>query len=558
VTGFLRLFRHELTQRAFLFAASLAMGLFVLVLPLLPGTRVPDAELRGAAGLITVLSWCAVLAILLGGSIFTRDLAEGRLAFDFRLPVRPGAIWSARLLAAIVTVAVAGALLLTPPSLAGMDFASAAAGFDEMIGSGIGVSSRSAVAFGPAALLALLLLANMVAFATRSRQAWAAVDLFSIAIVGVATYSSLQLLRFWQAGAAIGWTTALLAGLTLLGAVVATHRQLTRGRTETDLAQRNLSLTFFAFTLIAAGAGVSFANLVVRPEISALQGENVRAEGLGPDWVSLLGRTKRNPSFLVRFLLHPASGKAVRLGPIPLQESTAGVQRSRDHSRIAWLESDASLDSTVRLKILDTGQATPSSEPTPIAWKLPLGGWALSPQGDATASLQYSGDGAGPRRVVVESISTGAIEASIPVPGCKFDGPLLFLNRQEVLVACGERRYWFDGGLWSGVVRVNLVNRSVSTFEPGMFLSPSVSLGGRPGGPASPQRPMHWSAAEEDEAFEGPAATNSIQITSDGKVMWFDPTSRKLQPLLKVDQYKSWQPGTSVNECRGLDCREAE
>jgi hypothetical protein len=553
VTGFLRLFRHELAQRAFLFAASLAMGLFVLVLPLLPGTRVPDAELRGAAGLITVLSWCAVLAILLGGSIFTRDLTEGRLAFDFRLPVRPSAIWAARLLAAIATIAVAGALLLAPPSIAGMDFASATAGFDEMIGNGIGVSARSAVTLVPVALLALLLLANMVALATRSRQAWTAVDLFSIAAVGVGTYSSFQVLRLWQAGAAIGWTAVLLVGLTLLGAGAATFRQLTRGRTETDLAQLNQSLTFLAFALVAAGSGVAYANLYVRPEVSTLQGENVRAEGLGADWVSLLGRTKRDPAFLARFLLHPASGRILRLGPVPLRESLAGVQRSRRNSRIAWLESDSSVGSIVRLRVLEVRSSSTVPTPTRIAWTLPIGGWALSPNGDAVASLQSSGNGAGARRLVVESISTGAIEASVHVRGCKFDGPLLFLNRQEVLVACGERREWTSKGLWSGVFRVQLDEPTVSLFKPGMYLYPESHAPAFPGH-AGAQRPLHWASAEQDEHFEGPPATNSISITSDGKILWSDPESRELRPLLKPEQYRSWPPGTLVNECRGLDC----
>ena len=144
--GFLLLFLRDLTQRWMLFVASLAMGLFIAAIPILKGSRLSPAELRGAAGLTAALIWCAVLAILLGGSIFTRDLTENRLAFDFRLPVRPGAIWAARLLAAIVTITLAAALVLAPSALVGMDFTGAAAGLDVLLGNepgGAGVPSHT-------------------------------------------------------------------------------------------------------------------------------------------------------------------------------------------------------------------------------------------------------------------------------------------------------------------------------------------------------------------------------------------------------------------------------
>ncbi|MEO7974080.1 MAG: hypothetical protein ABIU84_10895, partial [Thermoanaerobaculia bacterium] len=213
--GFALLFRRDLLQRAPLFIASLAMGLFCAAIPLLPNTHAPSAELRGAAALTAALAWAAVLALLLGGSIFTRDLTENRLAFDFRLPVRPSAIWAARLLAAIATIALAAALVLAPSAFAGMDLAGAAAGFDVLLGvgeGGHGLPSKTGVTFAPLAILALLLLANPVALAARARQAWAGVDMISFALIGVAGYWSWQSLRPWEAHSAIWWTTTVLVG----------------------------------------------------------------------------------------------------------------------------------------------------------------------------------------------------------------------------------------------------------------------------------------------------------------------------------------------------------
>ena len=59
--GFTLLFGRDLQQRWMLFAASFAMGLFIAAIPLLRGSRLSPAELRGAAGLTAALIWCAVL-----------------------------------------------------------------------------------------------------------------------------------------------------------------------------------------------------------------------------------------------------------------------------------------------------------------------------------------------------------------------------------------------------------------------------------------------------------------------------------------------------------------
>jgi hypothetical protein len=254
-----------------LFVASFAMGLFNAACPFCQDER-PKCGAPRRRSLITALIWAAVLALLFGGSIFTRDLTENRLAFDFRLPVRPGAIWAARLLAAIVTIALAAALVLAPSALFGMDFASAAAGLDVLIGiepGGVGVPSRSFLAFAPIAALALLLLANPAALAARARQSWAGVDLFSVGIVSLAATWGWQLLELWEARTALWRASALVATLALLGAVVASFIQISRGRTEPDRAQKSLSLTLFAAAFATGSAALVYANWYVRPPLSS-------------------------------------------------------------------------------------------------------------------------------------------------------------------------------------------------------------------------------------------------------------------------------------------------
>ena len=506
-------------------------------LPCLPGSHIPDAELRGAAGLTAALCWAAVLALLLGGSIFTRDLTENRLAFDFRLPVRPGAIWAARLLAAIVTIALAAGLVLAPSAVAGMDLAGAAAGLDVLLGvdpRGAGVPSRSPITFAPVALLALLLLANPAALAARSRQSWAGVDLASVALIGVAAAWSWRALGLWEATSALWRTSALLVTLTLLGAIVASFRQIRRGRTETDRAQKSLSLTLFAAALVTAGAALLYANWYVRPPLSSLVANRVYVESLGPNWVSLLGATTRDPDFPARFLLHPASGRAIHLGPVDPYMDAGTVHGSRDGSRAAWLEWDSSrAHPSLRLNVLELSAQQSSPTTTGITWMPPLRAWALSPRGDAVASLQYSGGGNAPRRLVVESIDSATIESSVLLPDCKHDGALLFLSRTQLLAACGELRSGDDADQSYGIFHVDLPSQVVRPYE-STFSRVQAWLWR-----FDHRKPRPWDAAEHDSAFEGPLALDSVSRDSNRRWLWLDPKTKVQKPLLEERQYEA-------------------
>ncbi len=533
--GFLLLFRRDLQQRWMLFVASLAMGIFIAAIPLLKGSRLSPAELRGAAGLTAALIWCAVLAILLGGSIFTRDLTENRLAFDFRLPVRPSAIWAARLLAAIVTIAFAAGLLLAPPAAAGMDWTGAAAGLDTLLGlepAGVGAPARSYLALVPVAALATLLLANPAALAARARQSWAGVDLFSVGMVSFAAISGWQLLELWDARMAQWRMSVLVVTLTILGAIVASFVQISRGRTEPDRAQQSLSLTLFAAALATGSAALVYANWYVRPPLSSLAANRVFVESLGPNWVSLLGGTTRDPDFPARFLMHPASGRALHLGPVDPHMDSGNVQGSRDGSRAAWLEWDSSrTPPRLRLKVLELSSQQSYPTTTGITFEPPARSWAISPRGDAVASLQQSGAGMAPRRLVVERIDSATIEFSALLPDCKSDGPLLFLNRNQLLAACGENSGGYYPDQTQGVFHIDLPSRVVRSYE-------TSFQSARPWVWRFDHRtPRPWDFAERDSAFEGPQAIDAVSRDSSRRWQWFDPESKTLKPLLKEDQY---------------------
>lgn len=478
--GFLLLFRRDLQQRWMLFVASLAMGIFIAAIPLLKGSRLSPAELRGAAGLTAALIWCAVLAILLGGSIFTRDLTENRLAFDFRLPVRPSAIWAARLLAAIVTIAFSAGLLLAPSALFGMDFSGAAAGLDVLLGigdGGQGVPSHTGLTLAPLAILALLLLANPIALAARARQAWAGVDMISFALVGLAAYWSWQTLRPWEAHSAIWWTTAVLIATTLLGTAVASLLQLTRGRTETERAQSHLSLGVLTAALLAAGATTGYSQWLTHPSPNDLIGNEAKAQSLGPDWVVLQGPTRFHQQMVARFLVAPTSGRTVRLGPLPGDPGARkSVAASIDDSTIAWLESDRK-SGALQFFRLSTGAETPAPLATPTSTTDLCVNWVLSPDGALVAALEMLGKETDPMRLVVSRLATGDVVAAVQFPHCRIFGDMLFASDKEVLIPCGFPSFSDVISEYVHLVRVDLAAKTTrdepydATFPPSLDAS---------------------------------------------------------------------------------------
>lgn len=430
--GFLLLFHRDLQQRWMLFVASFAMGLFIAAIPLLRGSRLSPAELRGAAGLTAALIWCAVLAILLGGSIFTRDLTENRLAFDFRLPVRPSAIWAARLLAAIVTIATAAAVLLTPPAMAGMDWTGAGAGLDEWIGHG----ATNALAYAPLALLALLLLTHPIALAARTRSGWAGVDVLSVLIVAVSVYVTTSWLLSWEAFQAIWHTYEAMGVLCLLGVLLASLRQLSGGRTEGDSAQRLLSLGLLATALAVSLLLTAASNWLLRPTTRQLADGSIGSRGIGSDWLLIVGNTHFASDVSFRFLVRPNSHRELRLGPYSPLLPGGDPTISLDGSTLAWLEKSSGNSAQLRLYTLDAFAASDSPRRTPVTTQSRIGSWGLSPDGKRFAVTEYVGRAREPQRLLVSTIDSGAVEATTIIPPCLYRAGLFFASPQQVVVPC--------------------------------------------------------------------------------------------------------------------------
>src|SRR5262245_46348770 len=118
--AFATVFGRELAERRLLLLAALLLGLVALAAPWIPGLPPQSAdELRGGVALVLTGLLTTVTAVLLGGSVIARDLAERRLGFYFSRPIPGGALWAGKLTAAVALVLASGVLASTPALLAG-------------------------------------------------------------------------------------------------------------------------------------------------------------------------------------------------------------------------------------------------------------------------------------------------------------------------------------------------------------------------------------------------------------------------------------------------------
>ncbi|MEO8274743.1 MAG: hypothetical protein ABI639_00900 [Thermoanaerobaculia bacterium] len=537
--GFLHLVRRDLVQRTPLFLASLAMGLLILALPYFPNMRATPTELRGAAGLAIAFSWCTILAILLGGSIFTRDLAEGRLAFDFRLPVLPGTIWAARFLAANFTLVFAAVLVFGPPALAGAD------GLGVLLDNPLSHSRGGGLLAVSLLVLVVLVVSNPVALGSRTRQGWLAVDLIAFTTLIAAAFWSVQLLCSWGAVATLRTTGALLAGAVAIAGAVTSARQVRLGRTEIDKAQKALSLGLLFSSFAIAGSLLVFANWLTHPPIEALPADNSTALGLGSDWVVVGGYAPRAPDILSRFLLQPSTGRSLGLGPMAIGPpsdyfSNAGairnsVVRSLDGSTIVLWERDPALPATRRLHVLN-----PRADALiPIATSITAGPsaerWALAPSGKSIAILERTGSPQDPKRIVVSAIPSGAIETSILLTACQAPGDLLYASSHELFVQCDAwpgrarteaERTWMqaaNGENVGRILRINLDAKTLASDELVIAGKPIADLRNLMRGPSG------WFLLEKDPASPQGRTLRVVDLESGRSVMTLTPP-KEIEP----------------------------
>jgi hypothetical protein len=446
--GFVAILRREVFERRLLVLLALALGGIAVVLPLLPGFRpggVALADLQGGLALGLALLLTVILAFFLGGSIVAGDLAERRLGFYFSRPLPGWAIWAGKTTAALALLFGGGILVLAPAALLGGNL-----NLDGIwgVGSVISVSGGGLLLTWALFLLFLVLATHAVSVIVRARSPWALLDLTALAVCGGLVWWTLRRLKFEGAlFHTISWTLKLedrlgivawmelgLAVAVLLALALAGALQVIQGRTDLRRAHRVLSQGLWGALLAAALLFMGLGAWVLSAGPGDLRGVTVATAGPdrpGEHWIALGGPAVRRPGYSPSFLYDLDSGRTVRarfglLAYTNLYGTFDSMVRfSADGRRVVWLEFDGDpFNSPAVLYRLDLDRPGATPVRTPVSYKTPPRGFALSPDGRRVAAYEAFGTS-----LTVSEVDSGRLLAAslyvsrYETPRLAFAGP---------------------------------------------------------------------------------------------------------------------------------------
>ena len=317
--GFLAVARREILEKRFVFAAAAAASLVPFAAPLVRGLHGRAAvEVRDWIAIILAAVFGAGLAVALGTTVVSSELADRRLGFYFSRPLTGFAIWAGKLGAACL-IALAAAAIIYIPTLA------ADGGRVVLIDLPAGAPAAFALA-----IVAVVLLCHAAGIAIRGRSPLLGLDLIALVLLVLGAIFVLKRLEREFAGEALEWAKAVLIVAPLAGLVVSGLLAVTRGRTDGQAAHRTLSTTLWAILGASVLALAGYASWV----LSAAPADLAEVDWVLPaskgSWVIVEGPARGGRP---AFLLDVGTGRHQRAGA-----DWRWPVLSPDGAHAAWLE----------------------------------------------------------------------------------------------------------------------------------------------------------------------------------------------------------------------------
>jgi hypothetical protein len=355
---------REVVERRML----LGLGLVGAVVPLAyPYLGVPRDAWRFLC-VAYAFSLTVATALLAGGSVIGRDLAERRLGFFFARPLSTASLWGGKMLAALVLTATTLALASLPLSWLGLG---------DVTGEGW---TKVTVGSGSLALVALIGLAHAASVGYRSRSPWFTADLI---LTAAAAFWTAHLVRTLLADWLIPPVVTLLA-LAAAAPTLASAAQLAIGRT--DARRGHAALSLVLWTVLFTGLALVQARTywLVHPRWSdLLSADSVESSPRG-DWIAVVGPARGRGRMPWAFLTNLATGRSMLIGSARSSFVFAASGR-----RAAWVSQvREDLDTTtVSVLDLDGPDLEPRSQTLPWRSERSIA-IALSPDGSRLLAFE--------------------------------------------------------------------------------------------------------------------------------------------------------------------------
>lgn len=448
--GFAAVFGREVSEWwKSLAIASLALGVVAAMLPLaVSRLGMAVSDVRSGTAFLLALLLSATLAVILGGTVLSSDLAEKRLGFYFTRPLPGWALWTGKIAAAAVLAFGGGFLVLVPSLLLG-DGPDLRGGWEVVAPLNLGGFGWTLL-FG-FFLLYLLLAAHAVSVILRSRSPWIGLDIAALgcvlALFGVAR-ERLLLAGFSEVSRVLATDVVLflLTGPILFAAGAV---QVLQGRTDIRRAHRFLSGTLWGLLLVLMLLFEVSSRWIVHASPEDLEATFYVTAPREGSWLAFTGPARHRPGYLPSFLYDVASGRfeRVRFGVTYHWGPSLAVSFSADGRRAVWMEFlDRPLHSPMVVWYQDLGR--PGAQPvrTNILFEgsVPPNALAVSPDGSRCVTLHK-------QRIVVTEVETGRILASVPQP---LDSPFYRFR----FVGSGRVRLYVSDGLLGVSSRVSEIH----------------------------------------------------------------------------------------------------
>ena len=297
--------RRELAEKRFVAVSAAAFAVLPFLLATIPGIRGPNGAadvIATAAGLLAI-GFTGGLALVLGGSVIGRDLAENRLSFYFSRPLGAASIWFGKVAAALALIVAAFAIIVAPARVGASSGVQHTWGGQNVLLFALAIVGGSFVLF---------FVAHVIGSFVRSRSAWIAADFAALCIAAYAGYLVLRPLVDSGADQAAKALIIAIGCGVVIALIGGGAWQLERGRTDRKRSHVALSQFVWAIvgaTLLLTGAFVAWMVSASPSDLKTVFAELPRSGS----WAIVDGQARHRLDYRAAFLYNFDTGAYSRL-----------------------------------------------------------------------------------------------------------------------------------------------------------------------------------------------------------------------------------------------------